>query len=123
MAPLREEILTHWRAVAVPAGLPNVFKGTVLKLRGTMNARLADADWLGLFREAVDYAARHPAGAWMRGEGDRAWKVTLEWLLKPGKAEETAAKARAAPRRASPLQPRPGSATTAFRKLLSAGEA
>lgn len=99
LAPLREEILTHWRAVAVPAELPDVLKGTVLKLKSSMNARLKDPEWLGLFREAVDYAARHPGGGWMRGESPRAWKVSLDWLLKPGNTENIAAKARAAPGR------------------------
>lgn len=99
LAPAREEILAHWRTVAVPAGLPDVLKGTSMKLRGTMNARLKDPAWLGHFREAVDFASRHPAAAWMRGEGDRRWKVTLDWLLRPDKAEETVAKARAAPGR------------------------
>jgi hypothetical protein len=97
LAPLREEILVHWRAVAVPAGLPDVLKGTVLKLRSAMNARLEDSEWLPVFREAVIFAARHPAAAWMRGEGERHWKVSLDWLLKPGNAENIASKARAAP--------------------------
>lgn len=97
--PQRQEILNHWRLVAVPAGLPGVLK-VGDRLRKAMDARLKDAAWLPLFREAVDYAARHPSAAWMRGQGDRNWKVSLEWLLKPDKAEETAAKARAAPGRA-----------------------
>jgi hypothetical protein len=100
LEPLRQEVLGHWKAVAVPAGLPDVLKGTSAKLQAAMNARLKDPAWLPLFREAVDYAARHPAAGWMRGEGDRQWKVSLEWLLKPDKAEETAARARAAPGRA-----------------------
>ena len=98
----RREILVVWKTVAVPAGLPDVLLGTVLKLKGTMSTRLKDAAWLGYFQEAVAYAATHPAGAWMRGEGDRPWKVTLEWLLKPGKAEDIASRARAAGSRASP---------------------
>lgn len=98
LEPLRQEVLAHWRAVAVPAGLPDVLKLSD-KLRKAMDARLKDPEWLARFREAVAYAARHPAGAWMRGQSDRQWKVTLEWLLKPDKAEETAAKARAAPGR------------------------
>ena len=99
LEPQRQEILNHWRLVAVPAGLPGVLK-VGDRLRKAMDARLKDAAWLPLFREAVDYAARHPSAAWMRGQGDRNWKVSLEWLLKPDKAEETAAKARAAPGRA-----------------------
>lgn len=99
LAPLREEILAHWRAVAVPAGLPEVLKVSP-KLQAAMNARLKDAEWLGRFREAVDFAARHPAAAWMRGAGgDRPWKVTLDWLLKPDKTETTVSRARAAPGR------------------------
>jgi hypothetical protein len=126
MAPLREELLAHWRAVAVPAGLPDVLKGTVLKLRRIMDTRLKDPEWLGLFREAVDYAARHPDGAWMRGGGERPWRVTLDWLLKPSKAEETAAKARAARGRASPGRTSPAGApppSSAFRTLPLAGAA
>jgi hypothetical protein len=123
LAPLREEILAHWRAVAVPAGLPDVLKGTSLKLRGAMNARLKDPAWLGLFREAVTFAARHPSAGWMRGEGDRAWKVSLEWLLKPDKAEETAAKARAAPGPAAPPRRAPAQIPPPFRKLRLAGDA
>ncbi len=98
LEPQRQEVLKHWQLVAVPAGLPGVLK-VGDRLRKAMDARLKDPAWLGLFREAVDYAARHPAGAWMRGQGDRSWKVSLEWLLKPDKAEETAAKARAEPGR------------------------
>jgi hypothetical protein len=123
LAPLREEILAHWRAVAVPAGLPDVLKGTSLKLRGAMNARLKDPAWLGLFREAVTFAARHPSAGWMRGAGDRAWKVSLEWLLKPDKAEETAAKARAAPGPAAPPRRAPAQIPPPFRKLRLAGDA
>ena len=103
----RDEILLHWRAVAVPAGLPDVLKLSD-KLCKAMDVRLRDSGWLSLFREAVVYAALSPDGAWMRGGGDRRWLVTLDWLLKPDKAEQIAAKARASPGRAAPLKPRPG---------------
>ena len=101
---LRDEIIAHWRAVAVPAGLPDVLKLSD-KLRKAMDTRLKDSAWLALFREAVSYAAQSPDGAWMRGGGDRRWLVTLDWMLKPDKAEEIAAKARACPRRVSTLRP------------------
>lgn len=102
LEPLRQEVLGHWRAVGVPAGLPDVLKGTVMRLQPSMNARLKDPEWLALFREAVNYAAGHPDGAWMRGQGERRWKVSLDWLLKPGKAEDIASKARATGGRAAP---------------------
>lgn len=95
--PLRQEVLDIWQTVAVPAGLPPVIS-LHEKLRKALDVRLKEPAWLGLYREAVTWAARHPAAAWMRGEqAGRDWKVSLEWLLKPGKAEEIAAKARASP--------------------------
>ena len=99
LEPIRLQVLEHWRLVAVPAGLPGVL-GVSDKLRKAMDARLKNPAWLGLFQEAVTFAARHPAAAWMRGEKGRDWKVSLEWLLKPDKVEETVAKARASPGRA-----------------------
>lgn len=96
--PLVQKVLEHWRTVAVPAGLPKVLKESP-KLLKAIQTRLKDASWLGLYLEAVTFAARHPSSDWMRGGGDRHWKCTLEWFLKPDKAEETAAKARAAPGR------------------------
>lgn len=98
LSPLVQKVLEHWRTVAVPAGLPKVLKESP-KLLKAIQTRLKDASWLGLYLEAVTFAARHPSADWMRGGGDRAWKCTLEWFLKPDKAEETAAKARAAPGR------------------------
>lgn len=98
LAPLREEILAHWRAVAVPAGLPDVLRVSP-RLQKAMNTRLGDEGWLPLFREAVAFAARHPAADWMRGAGTRSWKASLDWFLKPDNVENTAAKARAAPGR------------------------
>jgi len=119
LASLRQEVVEHWRTVAVKAGLPDVLKGTVEKLRSAMNARLKDPEWLPVFREAVSYAAAHPDGGWMRGEGDRRWKVTMEWLLKPGKAEDIAAKARASPGRVTRL--RPASPGMSFPKAIRTG--
>lgn len=98
LSPLVQKVLEHWRTVAVPAGLPRVLKESP-KLLKAIQTRLKDASWLGLYLEAVTFAARHPSSDWMRGGGDRHWKCTLEWFLKPDKAEETAAKARAAPGR------------------------
>jgi len=99
LSTLELQVLDHWQLVAVPMGLPKVLKVSP-KLIKAIDVRLKDPAWLDLFREAVTFAARHPAAAWMRGEGTRAWKVSLEWLLKPDKAEEVAAKARASPGRA-----------------------
>jgi hypothetical protein len=129
--PLRQEVLAHWRSVAVPAGLPDVLKEGD-RLRKALDARLKDPEWLGHFREAVCYAALSPDGAWMRGLGDRNWRVSLDWLLKPEKAEGIAAKARATGGRASAgpsgRRSMAADATTAaqvqrlpVRKLASAG--
>jgi uncharacterized protein YdaU (DUF1376 family) len=104
----RGEVLAHWAAVAVPAGLPAVLKLDD-KRRKALDARLKDPGWLALFREALDHVARSPVTAWMRGGSDRNWRCPLDYLLRDGQVEKLVAEARAttrAPARASP--PRPG---------------
>ncbi|WLT30074.1 DUF1376 domain-containing protein [Geothrix sp. PMB-07] len=89
-----DEVLTIWREVCVPAGLPEVIKVTPPR-RKALRERLRDQGWIDLFREACIYAARSPEGSWMRGEGEMRWKATLDYFLKPGSVEKTVEKARA----------------------------
>jgi hypothetical protein len=104
----RAQALAFWAEVAVPAKLSAVLKPEIY--RASLGARLKDPAWLDLFKEAVTYAAQHPAGAWMRGAGtgDRIWKATLDYFLKPGSVEKTVEKARASSGKAGGLPPRKG---------------
>lgn len=99
-----DQVLALWGEIAVPGGLPAVLDlGSGRKTH--LKARLKEKNWIGLFKEAITYAAQHPDAAWMRGGGNRPWKADLDYFLKPGKVVQTVEKARVATARprASPL--------------------
>lgn len=103
-----EQLIDHWNTVCGPAGLPKVLQqaqGRRSRLKDLFKARLKDKAFEQLFREACDFIAHHPSAAWMRGQGERHWLCTLDYLLKPGRVEKHVEEARAAPRsRAAPTR-------------------
>lgn len=113
-APARDLLqnqVTAWNTVCGAAELPRVIKLDP-KRRAALQVRLKDPEWPALFRGACAYIARHPEAAWMRGQGDRRWKASLDYLLGPGVVEKTVKKARASgtpsvSSRASPGAPSP----------------
>ena len=103
-----DQVLTFWREIAVPGGLPSVLElGEARKTH--LKARLREKGWIELFREAVTYAASHPDGAWMRGEGSRPWRADLDYFLRPGTVLKTVERARAAGGRKSRASPQTSS--------------
>jgi hypothetical protein len=90
-----DEVVSLWREIAVPAGLPDVLEVDG-KRKGHIKARLKEKGWFDLFKEAITYAARHPEGLWMRGGGSRPWKADLDYFLRQETVLKTVEKARAA---------------------------
>jgi hypothetical protein len=58
----------------------------------TITSALRDSGWIDDFAVACAYAATNP---FHRGQNDRSWVATLDWLLQVGKATEVADKAKA----------------------------
>lgn len=86
------QVLEAWNALADRTGLPKSRGGD--KVRSVIRTRLRTKGWLDAFRVALNFIE---GSAFHRGESDRGWMATLEWALKPGKAEELADKTTARP--------------------------
>lgn len=99
-----DQVLELWNATAERAGLPKS-RGSD-KVRATIRSRLKAKAWLDAFAAGLAYLEASP---FHRGENDRRWVASLEWLLKPGKAEELADKGAGGPLpgRAAPTQSLP----------------
>lgn len=83
-----DRILDLWNQVCVPAGFA--------RARWTSNrsclakACMRDESWWDAFEAACAYVVADP---FYRGAGKGGWVMTLDWLLRPGKAQELAEKA------------------------------
>lgn len=69
----------------------------------TIATRIKESGWLDDFRAALVFVASDP---FSRGENDRGWIVSIDYLLRPGKAVAAAEKAMVAKAPISPPAPR-----------------
>ena len=72
--------------------------------------------WLDDFRAACEFCASTP---FYRGENDRQWAATIDYLLRDGKASELAEKGRFSPKAQTPKYSRPTSYDEDFTKQLA----
>jgi hypothetical protein len=83
------EVVQTWNATAKALGLPQVLR-VEGRRRDAIRARLREAGWLELFRQALEALATSPELAWARGAkpmGDGGvFRADLDFMLRPGKA-------------------------------------
>jgi hypothetical protein len=92
-------VLDMWNETAARSGLPRC-RGAA-KVRTTIRIRMRSAGWFDALKAALAFLETSP---FHRGQNDNRWKANLEWMLRPGKAEELADQAAVAPP-TSPVQP------------------
>jgi hypothetical protein len=79
-----------WNTFAKEAGLPGCRETNTIVLK-SLNARIKEKGFPEDFRDALEYIR---GNSFYRGLNDTHWKANLEYLCRPSKAEELAAKYR-----------------------------
>lgn len=80
--PAVRDLQAAWNDIAKPAGLPG-WNETPPKRQKAASARLRDNPDLQHWREVIRRVTRAP---FLRGENDRGWRASPDWLLKPESA-------------------------------------
>ena len=86
-----ESLVERWNGMASKTNLP-VARLTPVR-EGLFRARMKDANWEEDFQKAVAWIGGAPEAAWHRGENDRGWRATIDFLLQAKKATELAERA------------------------------
>lgn len=76
---VQSELITLWNTMAASAGLPTC-SGITGKRLTTLKARLKESGWWTNCPPAI---AKIPACPFLTGTNDRAWRATIDWLLRP----------------------------------------
>lgn len=78
--------------------------------------RLREAGWLDDFKAAAEFVCRSP---WHRGENDRGWIASIDFVLQAGRATELAERSRVSPqwRTLNPAQKAPVAAAMTEKEL------
>jgi len=78
--------------------------------------RLREAGWLDDFKDAAAFVCRSP---WHRGDNDRGWVASIDFVLQAGRATELAERSRVSPqgRTLNPAQKAPPAASMTAKEL------